>query len=283
MLHKKDLQLTNEFYDKHATVYYDTNIVPRAAILYFHGGGLLYGSRKDLPELHLRTLTNAGFVLIAYDYPLAPAAKVDLILNDVCQSIQDYCKNNTKYTDSPLPYFLWGRSAGAYLCLLAAASGSLAQPPLGLLSYYGYGFLCDNWFNQPSPYYCTLPQVPGTCLSKISSELHASGSLDTHYSAYVYARQSGKWLSQFFEGREKHFYLNFTLRLCEKMPCPLFCAHSTGDTDVPFAEFTELTNRYNPTRFVASGSVHDFDRDETSDAAIRLLDATVNFLNSILE
>lgn len=38
--------------------------------------------------------------------------------------------------------------------------GKTGAAKAGILSYYGYGFLCDNWFKEPSRHYCTLPKVP---------------------------------------------------------------------------------------------------------------------------
>lgn len=279
MLEKKKLKLSDTPYTKHATVYLDTNVRPKACILYFHGGGLLYGQRNDLPELHLRKLTEAGFAVTAFDYPLAPAAKLDIILEDVCASINHYNQSPEQYTGLSLPYFLWGRSAGAYLCLLAAAKGELYQNPLGILSYYGYGFLCDNWFNTPSPYYSTLPAVDNSCMRAAATKLTANGQLSTHYSIYVYARQTGTWRDLIYDGRDKHFYLHYTLRTTEHLPAPLFCAHSTGDTDVPYAEFLELTTRFNARRFIVPGDTHDFDRDEGSAYTESLLKETLEFLN----
>ena len=147
-----------------------------------------------------------------------------------------------------------------------------------ILSYYGYGFLCDNWFKEPSRHYCTLPKVPESALCVISEGIHADGDLDTHYSVYVYARQQGNWIDLFYEGREKFFYLDYTLRACDKLPCPLFCAHSTGDTDVPFSEFTELSNKYHAKRFIVSGTEHDFDRDTENPFTQKVLDETVAFI-----
>ena len=60
-----------------ATVYTKADIPQKAVILYFHGGGLVYGSREDLPDFHIETLTNAGFTIISFDYPLAPESKID--------------------------------------------------------------------------------------------------------------------------------------------------------------------------------------------------------------
>lgn len=279
MLEKKVIEISNTLYQKHATIYADSGAAPRACILYFHGGGLLYGERDDLPKLHIDTLTGAGYIIISYDYPLAPAAKLNTILDDVSSSISHYVEYSDMYCGCELPFFLWGRSAGAYLCLLAAAQGDLPTAPKGILSYYGYGFLCDGWFETPSSFYCSLPPVEASCLDSAGTELRSSGSLDTHYSIYVYARQTGRWRSLLYEGREKYFYLDYTLRTCASLPCPLFCAHSTNDPDVPYEEFLALTGRYAAKQFIAAGSTHDFDRVEEDPFTGSLLEETLKFLD----
>lgn len=284
MLQTREISIPNDYYDKHATLYFDTDQKPKAYILYFHGGGLLFGSRNDLPEIHLHLLTENGYPIIAFDYPLAPSAKLDLILEDVCASVNHFIGHLPLYLEEKaegkdaLPYFLWGRSAGAYLCLLAAAHGKTDKKPAGILSYYGYGFLCDGWFLTPSNYYNTLPAVSETALNAVPAGIHTDGDLDTHYSVYVYARQKGNWIDFIYAGRQKFFYLDYTLRTCEKLPCPLFCAHSTGDTDVPYSEFLELCSRFRAQRFVASHNMHNFDHDEKNPVTARLLEATLKFL-----
>lgn len=284
MLETTTIQLQSKPFEKNAVIYQDISVPAKAVILYFHGGGLLYGDGEDLPSLHKELFTSAGYVIISFDYPLAPAAKVDDILADVLASIQTYI-NTPDILGLPnqnLPYILWGRSAGAYLCLLAAAKGNLSPAPAAVLSYYGYGFLCDGWFKEPNIYYRSLPLLDSSCITSLPKEIHANGSLDTHYSAYVYARQTGEWLSLMYEGREKFFYLNDTLRLCDTLPCPLFAAHSTQDPDVPYAEFQELLRKYHPTTFIASGKVHDFDRDTEKGMTKDLLNATLSFLSDVL-
>ena len=282
MLQKKDFELQTTPWKKQVTRYTDSDVTPKARILYFHGGGLLYGSRNDLPIGHLEQFTQAGYEILAFDYPLAPAADLEMIVTDICLSINMSCEKTADFTDSTLPYFLWGRSAGAYLCLIVSASNFLNQKPTGILSYYGYGFLCDNWFCTPSSYYQTLPTVTPSCLDYISQEIHADGDLDSHYSIYVHARQSGNWQQLIYSGREKYFYLNYSLRTCSELPCPLFAAHSTGDPDVPYGEFVELCNRYQPQRFIAAGNVHDFDRDPDNPFTSSLLEATLHFLEEQL-
>ena len=292
----KTISLQGRFCQKSVTVYRNETIIPKACILYFHGGGLLYGSRCDLPETHLERFTSAGFPVIAFDYPLAPACDISMILQDVSDSINTYIDHpqlfGSQFSKST-PYVLFGRSSGSYLALLAASSLGkrsfpipadlpvLKKTPLGVISYYGYGFLEDLWYETPCAYYQTLPSVPESILANLPDIPHTEGALDTHYSAYVYARQSGTWKSLFFHDREKFFLLYDSLRLCEELPCPLFCAHSTGDTDVPFAEFQKLSEKYHAQRFIASGSLHDFDRDTTSIQTQELLDETLLFVKRI--
>lgn len=257
-----------------ATIYKNNDIKQKAVILYFHGGGLVYGSREDLPDFHIQTLTNAGFTIIAFDYPLAPESKIDVILDSVINSIENYISNNN------LPYFLWGRSAGAYLCLLAA-SKKLSKAPNGILSYYGYGFLTRDWFEKPNAYYNTLPKVNKSCLNICKDDgICTSGSLDSRYSIYVYARQTGKWINLFYEGREKFFFLDYSLALCDKLPCPVFYTHSINDNDVSYNEFKELSTKFKGTTYIVSEPMHDFDRNTDLDSTKKLLEKTVDFLNN---
>lgn len=92
-------------YDKSAIIYFDQKITPKACILYFHGGGLLYGHKDDLPDGHLRLLTQAGYRIISFDYPLAPAAKLPLILDDVRSSIHHSWIIRKLTAQTPFPIF----------------------------------------------------------------------------------------------------------------------------------------------------------------------------------
>lgn len=71
MLKSYDKVLDNAAWIKHATIYKETTVTTKAKIFYFHGGGLLYGFRKDLPEKHISVITQAGYEIISFDYPLA--------------------------------------------------------------------------------------------------------------------------------------------------------------------------------------------------------------------
>ena len=47
MLKSYDKVLDNAAWIKQATIYKETTVTTKAKIFYFHGGGLLYGFRKD--------------------------------------------------------------------------------------------------------------------------------------------------------------------------------------------------------------------------------------------
>ncbi|MFA9500504.1 alpha/beta hydrolase [Mannheimia sp. E30BD] len=270
----EDMPLTIE-----ATLYQDDNIAPKANLIYLHGGGLLYGTKEDLPQLHIETFTQAGLQIFAINYPLAPQAQIENIVSSILNSIQQL-QTQSNFTE--LPYFLFGRSAGAYLALLTAAKLNQQadiKKPQGVISYYGYGFLTDSWFDSPSPHYLKLPLVSESTFQSLIATPKQAADLNTHFSCYIYARQTGKWKSLIYQGRDKFFYLDYSLRLAE-LNLPVFAAHATNDPDVPFAEFQALCEKFNPTKFVISADLHDFDRDEQSEYTKELLQATVDFIET---
>lgn len=284
MIISKDISIPCQQYEKAATLYYDDFQPPKAAILYLHGGGLIYGSRKDLPEYHINALCSAGFAIVAMDYVLAPAAKIDEIVNDVSSSITWFLENCERLFSRPLPYFLWGRSAGAYLCLLMLKE-RFSSPPSGIVSYYGYGLLCDAWFNSPNEFYNRYPLVSKDCLGALATSPCGVKSIDACFPAYVHLRQTGGWSTLFASEDGSRLEDSFSLR--DFVPpadiCPMFFAHSTNDTDVPFSEFTALAKKFpGSSRNVVSAHVHDFDRDTGSPFARALISDTLFFLLSSL-
>lgn len=276
-------------YKKNATIYINDSIKNRAIVIYVHGGGLLYGNRNDLPKLHIEKLTSAGFTICNIDYPLSPQMKISGIIEDLTTTINEIrvklynCLAASELIlQEHLPMFIWGRSAGAYLSLLLATNDKLNEKINGIISYYGYGFFTDGWYEIPSTFYTKLPQVDASSLDLGKDEITCTGPLETHYSTYVYARQQGRWKELFYEGRDKYFYVDYTLRLKDKLCAPLFAAHSTGDTDVPFQEFQALAAKYAPVKFVTMETEHDFDRNIESEVTKNLLDETVKFIEDNL-
>jgi acetyl esterase len=268
----------------YATLYRSTQKTTRATLLYFHGGGLLYGKRTDLPEYHIDTFCDAGYSILAFDYRLAPVTKLSHIIDDVKDAIIWYLNNRTDLFHSKCPYFLWGRSAGAYLCLLAPRM-NLPEKPIGILSYYGYTFAHDSWYNHPNPYYVQFPAVDVETIASICKKGEtAEGLLDTRYSLYVYARQTGKWICMITDNSIEDFYNLYSLRKLTDFTYypPVFLAHSFHDTDVPFAESQILSSLIPKSHlFVASAKAHDFDKDTACEDTLSLIEESLYFMNEI--
>ena len=70
MLKSYDKVLDNAAWIKQATIYKETTVTTKAKIFYFHGGGLLYGFRKDLPEEHIPLLLRQVMKLFPLIIPL---------------------------------------------------------------------------------------------------------------------------------------------------------------------------------------------------------------------
>ena len=285
----------------YVTLYQDQSVAPRAALLYFHGGGLLCGNRHDLPDYHIETLCNAGYPILAFDYRLAPATKIPEIMDDVKDAIRWYIaerggvlkdalsgfaasRENSATSNidiSVLPYYLWGRSAGAYLTLLAARE-TYDEAPRGILSYYGYAFLEDHWYNTPCEYYLQVaPRIDAQKFTRLREEVCADVPLERRYVLYMGARQQGNWISEIYDDREKYFYAPYSFRLVDSFEGypPVFITHASGDPDVPFAEAQALNNLLpDTTVYYVSKKQHDYDRTTEDSATVTLLEKTLEFL-----
>lgn len=280
---KRTIHVNDAPVNLQAVLYQEELIPMKGVLLYFHGGGLLFGYKEDLPAYHIETLCENGYGILAFDYRLSPASSVDEIMEDVIRCINWYLDNCTTLFGKQLPYFLWGRSAGAYLCLMAG-NKTFSQRPAGIISYYGYAFLVDDWFNTPAPYYQTLPLPETDILSDTEkSALCVKALPEQRYILYAKARQTGSWVRQFFNGREKDFYLNYTLRSAKDFSQypPVFLTHSFHDPDVPYQESQRLAELLPRTQFhPVSGETHDFDRDADTWFVRDIIHKTVCFLDN---
>lgn len=90
------------------------------ALIYLHGGGLLFGERDDLPRPSIDAILACGHALVCLDYPLAPAIAAPDIIDAVLQAVRALAADVLP-TCCCTQYALFGRSAGAYLALNVAA------------------------------------------------------------------------------------------------------------------------------------------------------------------
>lgn len=279
----KKIELNNGSLELKGSLYRAKTESSKGVLLYYHGGGLLYGNRNDLPNLHIDMLTKAGYSIFAFDYRLAPEANFDLILRDVLDSIEFFIMSRDELGIGDCPYFLWGRSAGAYLALIASTS-NFKTGPRAIISYYGYGFTIPDWYNTSNIHYLKYPLVKRQEIeSIIKDRFIANGDILERYSLYVYARQSGKWISMITGGSEDKFLSKYSLLNIPKnfnFP-PSFIAHSFKDNDVPFRESMELCKIINESDlYTCSIAEHDFDRYEKDKNTLELLNQTISFLDS---
>lgn len=278
-INKINLETLNHY----ATLYKNNMMQTKAVILYFHGGGLLYGDREDLPKAHIEKFCENNYAILAFDYKLAPKYKLPEIVSDVISSINWYLDNRLSLFESELPYFLWGRSAGAYLSLLAAKE-NYRENPHGVLSYYGYAFMEDSWADIPNEHYNKLPKVDETVVDNI---LNKEGeSINNRYALYVYARQTSNWLSLMYNQAIKYLLLNYSLRVGvdQKKYPPIFLTHSFNDPDVPCQESKSIHESFpNSELFLLASDEHDFDRFEDKTITIELLERSLKFLNNLCQ
>jgi acetyl esterase/lipase len=108
-------------------------------IVYYHGGGFIFGSKDDLPAYAIEQFTAAGFDLLCMEYPKAPEMKLSQIRDFIEKQLLWVLKNCHKMNLSD-DYILFGRSAGGYLALyLAKRMMDLeVKKPLELIIFYGY-------------------------------------------------------------------------------------------------------------------------------------------------
>jgi acetyl esterase/lipase len=97
-------------------------------IVYFHGGGFIFGNRDEGLEDVLRdSLLAHNYAVVSADYRLAPETKLDEILKDVSDVVIYLRKKGVKkFNINPDKIAVAGGSAGGYLAL---STGYKVQPP----------------------------------------------------------------------------------------------------------------------------------------------------------
>lgn len=270
----------------------------RVAVLYLHGGGLVFGSREDLPEPYVRMFLKAGYTLVALDYPLAPEASIGQINDFVFDAWQELIAA-PQLAGKFRAHVLFGRSAGAYLSLMLSArivreAGLTQNPkalplPAAILDYYGFYNLSDPAFFEPSARHKALARVTQESLAPelACATPKFSARLSSRYNIYVYARQNpGVWL-RFMGLTAADGSLDAALAdknsLCEaelvQLP-PTFITASTSDGDVPYRISKQLKRLLpNSKLHTVYYLDHDFDRDTSNPAGQEAYQAAIRFLN----
>lgn len=237
----------------------------KAAILYFHGGGLFYGERSDLPAPYIEAITRRGYHLICLDYLLAPESPLEQIHASVDRAMEWFLSTREKTLGlGKCPFVLFGRSAGAYLALTLAHRLALqgGERPLALMPFYGYHSLSHPFFFNPNSHYCMLPPIRSEGLPDLrGAEPISSAPMDSRFFLYIYARQQGAWLQMLSAGPDEIDRFSVPDGELGLLP-PAFLTASTADHDVPFSFSKKLSLKIPGSCFLpVLGLEHDYDRD----------------------
>jgi acetyl esterase/lipase len=233
----------------HADVYRARGRGPRPAILWLHGGALIFGDRGMIPRWQLERYREAGYSVVAIDYRLAPETKLPEILSDVISGIAWAREEGSRrFAVDPARLAIVGHSAGGYLTLLA---GSRVSPlPQALISFYGYGDIIGDWYTTPSPYYCQFPAVsaaeawsvvdPDTAEPSAIASGGSGAQPPDRSRLYLYSRQQGCW-PQLVAGLDPMRQRQALLGYCPVQHVtanhpPTLLLHGDADTDVPYAQ-----------------------------------------------
>jgi acetyl esterase/lipase len=105
----------------------------RPIVLWVHGGGLVHGHRRGLPEDQRRLYLQSGHVVVCIDYRLAPETKLPGILEDLGDAWAWVRGHATEIGGDPERIAVVGQSAGGHLAL--AAGQRLHPAPRAIVSF----------------------------------------------------------------------------------------------------------------------------------------------------
>ncbi|AXY25043.1 hypothetical protein CL176_02810 [Suicoccus acidiformans] len=263
-----------------ATHFYNPSVKPKGTLLYIHGGGFIFGHRDDLPKIYLEMLTQAGYQILTFDYPLAPESKLDHIFNCLNQLIQWYQNQGYQKIGQPHPYFyLFGRSAGAFASYYLASHSNLEYCK-GIIGFYGYYQLNDALFLFPNREALLHPVVEWEKVRHVINDTTVAYSTNSNrYLLYLYGRQTGKWMQLLTDQPEEITKYSLSFEQLRGLPS-IFLTHSRRDPDVPFRQSSQIAKQAPNTHFIPVDSTdHDFDRTHINTLGIPIYQQLIEWLN----
>ena len=196
------------------------------ALLWFHGGGFVDGSRKWISPAQVNWFLREGFTVVAADYRLAPNTLLAEILEDVHDAFDWlHDEGHGTFLTDPRLIVAAGHGAGAFLALglgcrkgpgptpeeaLRAARNlrqslgfksyqetiqPLERPPrpAGILCFGGFGDLASPDFARPGLFYGNLPPVDREAALRLVQGPPLSEGRGERLKYYLHCRQNGCW------------------------------------------------------------------------------------------
>jgi acetyl esterase/lipase len=235
-----------------ADVYRADDARVRPVVVWLHGGALINGSRNSVPRQLLELCRSNGFVLVSFDYRLAPEVKLPAIIEDVQDALRWLRVQGPKlFHADPERTVVTGGSAGGYLTLM---TGFCVKPrPTALVAFWGYGDVDGDWYTKPSAFYRTQVSLVDKeeAFKAVGAKVltGTEGGSDEQKARgryYHYLRQNGLWtvevtgLDPTKEPRKLDSYC--PVRNVSKEYPPTLLIHGTDDTDVPYELSAAMAN-----------------------------------------
>jgi acetyl esterase/lipase len=225
-----------------ADVYRPDDDRARPVVVWLHGGALVTGSRTQVPKQLLDLCREEGYVLVSFDYRLAPEVKLPAIIDDVKDAFTWLRKEGPKhFAADPSRVVVTGGSAGGYLTLM---TGIWVEPrPRALVAYWGYGDVDGEWYTKPSAFYRKQPLVKkedayADVGGKVLTGVTGGADAKARGRFYLYLRQNGLWTKEvtgFDPEKDRDRLTPYcpVRNVTPKYP-PTLMIHGTEDTDVPY-------------------------------------------------
>lgn len=249
-------------------VYKAPKSVGKPVILWIHGGALIFGNRRQLPNDQARFYLSHGYTVISIDYRLAPESKLPEIVEDILSAYEWLQENGSRLFDvAPDRTAVVGHSAGGYLALLA---GVRFEPkPKALVSFYGYGDITSDWYYRADPHYLKAGVIEtGEAYSLVGDRILTGSEVFPRNTFYKYCRQNGLWpqtVCGFDPRSEPEGVEPFCpIRHVSETYPPTLLIHGDKDTDVPYLESVRMAKQLEKhnvphSLLLLEGSDHLFD------------------------
>jgi acetyl esterase/lipase len=216
----------------------------RPAIVWIHGGALIFGDRGTVRPDQLQRYLRAGYAVVSIDYRLAPETKLPDIIEDLRDAYRWVRENGPElFWVNADRIALVGNSAGGYLALMAGFS--VTPRPKALVVFYGYGDITGAWTTRPDRHYLTLERVTKDDAYKVvGGKVLSESPIFPRVMFYNYTRQNGLWpreVAALDPDREPDKLEQFSpIRHVTKEYPPTLLLHGDKDTDVPFEESVRM-------------------------------------------
>jgi acetyl esterase/lipase len=272
-----------------ADVYRATGAGPSPAVVWIHGGCLMYGSRQDIQQAHLEAYLSRGWSVISIDYRLAPETLLPAIIEDLQDCFRWVRERGPAlYGIDARRIAAVGHSAGGYLSLM---TGCGVRPrPRAIVSFYGYGDIVGDWYSKPDPFYGQQPAISREqAYAEIGPiPIAAAFGARAESPIYYYCRQNGLWpnvVSGHNPEQEPAYFAPYcpVQNVGPDYP-PTLLLHGDRDTDVPYQQSAwmgEALSRQGIEHSLITirDGPHGFDWDEDDPQVEAAFDAVLEFLH----